>query len=54
MSEKAVSASKDLINPAMPRPRGDYHCPWCDARYDRAGVCPKDGIPLRYRGKSKL
>jgi hypothetical protein len=42
-------SGKEVIRPAMPRPSGDYHCPLCNARYDQAGVCTKDDIPLRRR-----
>jgi hypothetical protein len=47
-----TAAGKDVIRSAMPRPTGDYHCPYCDAKYSEAGVCPKDQIPLRKRGKT--
>ncbi|NNF65758.1 MAG: hypothetical protein HKN07_16050 [Acidimicrobiia bacterium] len=47
-----IRAGKEVIRSAMPRPQGDYHCPLCDAKYERAGVCPSDQIPLRKRGKT--
>ncbi len=45
---------KAVISPAMPRPTGDFRCPLCDARYEQAGNCARDDIPLRRMGPAKL
>lgn len=47
-------ANKEIVQPVMPRPYGDYRCPLCDARYDVAGICVNDDIPLRRMGKAKV
>lgn len=52
MTEPAAGNRKSIIKPAMERPDGDYHCTLCDAEYGKAGVCDKDNIPLRKRGKT--
>ena len=49
MSEQTATEGKAIIQPAMPRPTGDYHCPLCDTTYTQAGVCTRDQIPLRRR-----
>ena len=54
MNATEQPVGKAVISPAMPRPVGDFRCPLCDGRYERAGNCASDDIPLRRMGPAKI